>query len=125
MANTRVIATAGIIAVSVGSANAILKNKKLPSTRFLIGSGVTFLLLSAMADMGEPELANAFAVAVCTTVVLGEGGGVLSYINNGEMDTHKGNTPKTTAPSPVNTSHETPRPVTVVHAGAYTIPNLG
>lgn len=88
MANTRVIATAGIISVAVGSINSIAKDKKLPSTKFLIGSGVAFLILSAVAE-ADPELGNALAIAVCTTVVLGEGGGVLSYINNGEMDTHK------------------------------------
>jgi hypothetical protein len=87
-APNRVIATAGIIAISVGSVNAIAKDKRLPSSRFLIGSGVAFLILSALSE-AEPELAQAFAVAICTTVVLGEGGGVLSYINNGEMDTQK------------------------------------
>lgn len=97
----RVIATAGLIAVAVGSINAIAKNQKLPSARFLIGSGVAFLIISAMAD-AEPELAQAFAIAICTTVVLGDGGGVLSYINNGEMDTAKGKGGKFTpdAPSP-------------------------
>jgi hypothetical protein len=88
MANTRVIATAGIISVAVGSVNSIAKDKKLPSAKFLIGSGVAFLCLSAIAEV-DTELGNALAVAVCATVVIGEGGGVLSYINNGEMDTQK------------------------------------
>lgn len=91
MASNRVIATAGLVAISVGSANAVFKHKQLPSTKFLIGSGVAFLILSALSE-AEPELANAFAIAIATTVVLGDGGGVLSYINNGEMDTKKGAT---------------------------------
>lgn len=96
MASNRVIATAGIVAVAVGSANSIGKNHKLPSAKFLIGSGVAFLVLSALAEV-DLELANALAIAVCVTVVLGEGGGVLSYINHGEMDTAKSKTgtPKT------------------------------
>lgn len=88
MANQRVIATAGIISVGVGSVNSIAKDKKLPSAKFLIGSGVAFLLLSALAEV-DADLGNALAVAVCATVVIGDGGGVLSYINNGEMDTQK------------------------------------
>jgi hypothetical protein len=84
----KVVASAALISVGVGSANAVFKNQKPPSSRFLIGSGVAFLILSMMAD-GEPELAKGLAIAVASTVVLGEGGGVLSYINHGEMDTTK------------------------------------
>lgn len=94
MANTRVIATAGIISVAVGSVNSIAKDKKLPSAKFLIGSGVAFLALSAIAEV-DSDLGNALAIAVCATVVLGDGGGVLSYINNGEMDTAKRTKSKT------------------------------
>lgn len=87
--NQKVIATAGIISVGVGSANAVLKHKRLPSYKFLVGSAIAYLLLSAMGNteaMGE--VAKGLALGVMTTVVLGEGGGVLSYIaGDGEMDT--------------------------------------
>lgn len=126
MAANRVIATAGIIAVAVGSVNAIAKDKKLPSTKFLIGSGVAFLILSAIADV-EPELAQALAIAVCTTVVLGEGGGVLSYINNGEMDTKKTkDTGFTGTPSgpPTQTSAPNGNRPPIIGAGLTPRPNL-
>jgi hypothetical protein len=85
---SRMIGTAAVIAVGVGSANAVLRDKRLPSAKFLIGSGVAFLTISALAE-AEPEVAKALAGAVATTVVLGEGGGVLSYFDTGEMDTKK------------------------------------
>lgn len=99
----RVIAACALIAVSVGSANRITKDKQLPSTRFLIGSGVAFLILSAMADMGEgaAEVAKGLAAGIMTTVVLGDGGGLLSYIDHGEVDTQKKRKPK--APPVVRT----------------------
>lgn len=86
----RVVATAGILSVGVGSVNALAKHHALPSARFLIGSGVAFLLLSALAE-AEPEVAKALSIAVLTTVLLGEGDGVLSYLNGrGEINTAKG-----------------------------------
>lgn len=96
----RVIAACALIAVSVGSANKITKDKSLPSTRFLIGSGVAFLILSAMADMGEgaAEVAKGLAAGIMTTVVLGDGGGLLSYIDHGEVDTQKRSRPAPTPP---------------------------
>lgn len=87
--DNRFIMSCAAVAIGVGSVNAVAKEKRLPSTQFLIGSGVAFLIISAMAE-AEPDLAKAFAGAIATTVVLGEGGGVLSYINaRGEMDTAK------------------------------------
>lgn len=89
----RVIATCGLLSVTVGSVNSIAKDKQLPSARFLIGSGVAFLLLSALAE-GEPEVAKALSIAVLTTVLIGQGDGVLSYINHrGEIDTAQRFTP--------------------------------
>lgn len=89
--NQTVIATAGLISVGVGTINSIAKDKKPPSTRFLIGSGVAFLILSAMSSMGDGlgELAKGLALGVMTTVLLGDGGGVLSYLGEREIDTKK------------------------------------
>lgn len=95
----KVIATAGIISVGIGSANSVLKHKRPPSSKFLIGSGAAYLILSALADV-EPEVAKGLAMGVATTVVLGEGGGVLEYINGGEMDTAPKKKPQKPQPKP-------------------------
>ena len=86
----RVITTAALISVGVGTLNSFYKYKKPPSARFLIGSGAAYVILSAIGE-GEPEVAKALALAVATTVIIGDGGGVLSYLNNGEIDTKKPN----------------------------------
>ncbi len=86
----RVIATSAIISVGVGSLNSVVKYGRPPTMRFIIGSGVAYLALSALSE-GEPEVAKALAIAVATTVVLGEGDGVFAYINKyGEADTKPG-----------------------------------
>lgn len=84
----KVIATAGLISVAVGSANSFVKYKKPPSTRFLIGSGMAYLLLSSLGNMDAmSEIAKGLAVGVMSTIVLGEGGGVMSYFVGLEGDT--------------------------------------
>lgn len=113
MADTkRVIGVAAIVTVGVGTVNAYVKDQKPPSTRFLIGCGMTFLVLSAMAEFptGE-EIAKGLAMGVMTTVLLsGEASGLLSYINKGEFDT----TPKKDTANPEQrTSAATVRPVHV------------
>lgn len=92
MADTqKVIATAGLISVSVGTANSVIKYKRPPSSRFLIGSGLAFLILSAMGNTEAlGEIAKGLAVGVMTTILLGEGGGVLTYfVGEHESDTRK------------------------------------
>lgn len=87
---SRVIGTAALISVGVGTLNSFWKDKKPPSMRFLIGSGAAYVILSAIGE-AEPEVAKALAVAMAVTVTLGDGGGVLSYISKGEIDTKKKN----------------------------------
>lgn len=102
---SRIIGTAMLISVGVGTLNSFYKTKKPPSFRFLIGSGAVYVALSAIGE-GEPEVAKALAVAVSTTIVLGDGGGVLSYLSqNGEIDTTR---PKSDAEvnTPLGTSAE-------------------
>jgi hypothetical protein len=56
MADTkRVIGVAALVTVGVGTANSMLKEQRPPSTRFLIGCGMTFLILSAMAEFPTGE----------------------------------------------------------------------
>lgn len=88
----RILATSAIVAVGVGTANSFIRYHRPPSTRFLVGSGIAFLTLSALAE-AEPELAQSFGMAIASTVVLGEGSGLFSYVNKwGEADTHRGAT---------------------------------
>lgn len=92
MANQqKVIATAGLVSVAVGSANSMVKYKRPPSSRFLIGSGIAYLILSAMgASDALGELAKGLAVGIMTTIVLGEGGGVMTYfVGPREVNTTK------------------------------------
>lgn len=125
MSDKRVIGTAAVIAVGVGSVNAVAQDKRLPSAKFLIGSGVTFMILSALSD-AEPEIAKAFAIAIATTIVLGDGGGVLAYINTGEVDTaprgRKGRTPVEAKARPrvLHPDEEERRPVVIGFAGRST-----
>lgn len=114
MADTeKVVATAGLVSVAVGSANSIVKYKRPPSTRFLIGSGVAFMALSAMAASDTfGELAKGLALGVMSTILLGEGGGVMTYFaGKEEVDTRK---PKKDAPPP-NTSSSRQGAHTVAH----------
>lgn len=100
--NKRIIGVCALLAVAVGSLNSIFRNKRLPSTRFLIGSGVAFLILSAMAETETGgELAKGLATGVLTTVILGEGGGLLTYLDQrGETDTRRRPSPNPADPVP-------------------------
>lgn len=85
----KVIGICAFLTVIIGSANAILKHKRPPTTRFLIGSGMAYFLLSAFAEV-EPDIAKGLASGVLSTVLLsGDAGGLLSYIDRGEFDTKK------------------------------------
>jgi hypothetical protein len=115
----KAVVTCGVLTVGVGSLNSVAKQKELPSARFLIGAGVAFTLLSFLAE-AEPEVAQALAVAVLVTVLLGEGDGVLSYLNQrGELDTSKKQparrfTPPQTPASPVAVNRQAQGRRTVV-----------
>lgn len=87
----KVVGVAAVVTLAVGSTNSILKEKRPPSGRFLIGTGVAFCILAAMAEFdGSDELAKGLALGVMTTVILsGEAGGLLSYIDTGELKTTK------------------------------------
>lgn len=108
----KVVLISAIFVFGLGWFNAN-KHGKNPSAHFIIGAGVTFTLLSFLADW-SPEAANAFSLAIATTALFSEGNGVLSYINKaGEINT----------PSPAQerkAQAHNPKPVTVrsnVHVG--------
>lgn len=87
----KAIGVAGMITLAVGSANAVLKHKRPPTTRFLIGVGVAYFVFSAMAEFESlDEIAKGLAIGVMTTVLLsGDAGGLLTYIDTGEFNTKK------------------------------------
>ena len=103
-AEQKVIAAAGLISVTVGSLNSVVKFNKPPSSRFLIGSGVAWLVLSLMAESETlADIAKGLALGIMTTIILGEGGGVMSYfVGKEEQDTQKPEKKETPAP-PANT----------------------
>jgi hypothetical protein len=127
--NTKVIPTAAVIVLGVGSVNSIAKNKKLPSTRFLIGTGVVFMVLAILAEADE-QVANALAIAVAVTVVLGEGDGVFSYVNrHGEADTKAPSRTPKNVPGDHNVKQGSTHPLdetNIYHLPTLTpIPNIG
>lgn len=94
----RVVIVAAIVTLGVGWFNSAKKGNPLPSWKFIIGGGVTFIVLGIIADF-EPEIAGPLALAVMTTALLSEGNGILEYANGGELTPPK---PKTiTPPHPV------------------------
>jgi hypothetical protein len=114
----RVIAASAVITFGIGFANSVFKNKKLPEMRFFIGLGVLYLALSALAEK-EPEIANAFGIAVATTAVLGQGDGILTYLQGhpGELDTRKpttANAPRRTPTAAQGTAAPRAKPSAVV-----------
>jgi hypothetical protein len=131
MANeSKVIGTCAVVVIGVGTANSLGKHKKLPSARFLIGSSMAFLILSALSE-GEPEVAKALALAVTTTVVLGQGDGLFSYVNqHGEADTAKPPPVALQGQQPIPTGVGDPAhniaPTNIYHLPVLTaIPNIG
>lgn len=83
------VGVAMMFTVGVGVVNSIAKNQTLPSARFIIGSSVVWLILTAVADV-EPEIAVPLAVAVLTTSILASDSGPLDWLTKrGETPTSK------------------------------------
>ena len=79
--NRRLIAVSAIVTFGVGILNNIgsAKEDDLANGRFLLGLGVTFTIISIIADLGSP-LGGAFAVLVMIVAILTQGRNVLKYI---------------------------------------------
>ncbi len=56
------------------------KQNKLPSGRFMVGAGVSFLGFEFLSDV-QPDLAAALAIAVATTAFFHYGAPLMTYIN--------------------------------------------
>lgn len=105
-ASHKVVLIAALITFGLGWFNAS-KHGKNPSARFLVGGGVTFTLLSFLADF-SPEAANALALAIVTTALFSEGNGVLSYINQaGELNTPSAKQERASQQPSATTIHKT------------------
>ena len=89
MGKQKTVITAGFITLVVGVVNSFVQKKQWPSGRFLIGTGIVFFVLSALAE-SEAEMANALATAIAVFAVLGEGGGIADHFTpRGELDTQR------------------------------------
>lgn len=80
----RIVIVSALITLGVGWFNSAKKGNPLPSWKFIIGGGLTFIVLGIVADF-EPEIAGPLALAVVTTALLTEGNGILEYANGGEL----------------------------------------
>lgn len=120
----KVVGIAAVVTLTVGATNSILKDKKPPSGRFLIGTGVAFCILAAMAEFdGSDEIAKGIALGVMTTVVLsGEAGGLLSYIDTGELKTTKPAEDKVKTTATGRQTRQVVRTVQVQRPGAFQVP---
>lgn len=86
----RIILAAGLLTFGIGFVNSLLRDGRPPTRRFLVGSAIAFFGISALSEV-EPEIATPLALAVLTTALLGDGGGVLAQITpRRELDTTPG-----------------------------------
>lgn len=84
---SRVIGSAALVSVSVGTLNSFYKTKKPPALKFFIGSAAAYVILSGIGEV-EPNVAKALAVAIAVTMIFGEGNGALKFLDtHGETDT--------------------------------------
>lgn len=95
----RVIFVSMVITVGIGGGTKLLKENKWPSPRYLMGVGLTFLILSALAEW-EPQVAGPLSGAVVATSLFADGGhGILSWFDTGELSTAPPK-PKSHTPAP-------------------------
>jgi hypothetical protein len=88
----RTIAVSSMVVFSLGFLGAAHKDE-LPSARFLVGVGFTFMFISIFADLGAGDLAAGFAILIMISAVLYEGEdimGLLTQRAKGEVKTKAG-----------------------------------
>lgn len=78
---SRIVLLSAMGVFGIGWFKSAQKGKAIPSAHFLIGSTVTFGVLSFLADF-EPEIAGPLALAILTTDILTNGADILSFIND-------------------------------------------
>lgn len=76
----RVVLYSALLVFGVGWFNAA-KQSKLPSKKFIVGTGITFTALSFLSDV-MPEVASSLALAIDSTVLFVDNGGILRYFND-------------------------------------------
>lgn len=77
---SKVVGVSMVLTVTVGVLNSLAKEEKLPSARFIVGSGVVWMVLSGLADV-EPEIAAPLSIAILTTSLFSKEPGVLEFLN--------------------------------------------
>lgn len=85
----KIIVSSMVFVFALGVLNSVRKDHKLPSARFLIGTGILFSGLSLLSE-AQPDLAKGLALTVATTAFVGQGDGVLTFLQDrGELDTRR------------------------------------
>jgi hypothetical protein len=90
-----VVLTTGMIVFFLGWFSSAKNGKVVPPAKFIIGSGVVFLILEVLADV-DPELGSALAVAIGTTACFHYGSALRSVADVADL-------PDTTNPAPKKT----------------------
>lgn len=86
-----IVTSCAIFTFALGWFYTVKNGGTLPSSKFMIGLGVTFLGLEVVSDI-SPELASALAVAIATTAFFHYGQTLIDYVNSAP-DASKGKTP--------------------------------
>lgn len=76
-----VVTSCAIFTFALGWFYTVKNGGTLPSAKFMIGLGVTFLGLEVVSDI-SPELASALAVAIATTSFFHYGQTLIDYVDS-------------------------------------------
>lgn len=75
----RTIAVSSMVVFTLGFLGAAHK-EELPTARFLVGVGFTFMFISIFADLGAGDLAAGFAILIMIAAVLYEGEDIMGLL---------------------------------------------
>lgn len=85
----RTIAVSSMVVFTLGFLGAAHK-EELPTARFLVGVGFTYMFVSIFADLGAGDLAAGFAILIMIAAVLYEGEDIMGLLTaraKGEVKT--------------------------------------
>jgi len=111
-----VVTSCAIFTFALGWFYTVKQGGTLPSAKFMIGLGVTFLGLEVVSDI-SPELASALAVAIATTAFFHYGQTLIDYVDSAPKTAGKTNAKQTsgtakTAPTSGSGAKKTPNRTT-------------
>lgn len=79
-----VVLTTGMVVFFLGWFDSAKRGQKLPSSKFVVGTSVTFLILEVFADI-DPPLGTALAVAIGTSACFHYGAALKGIANVGDL----------------------------------------